>query len=85
MRPCLKNKQRNEQINKKSNRKSKEKKNTQLGTGQYKYTNRKREPIPPHQKNKVESPTTTAITNPKEIENTFKDTEIPEKQKEFII
>ena len=45
----------------------------------------KREPIPPHQKNKVESPTTTAITNPKEIENTFKDTEIPEKQKEFII
>jgi hypothetical protein len=41
----------------------------------------KREPIPPHQKNKVESPTTTAITNPKEIENTFKDTEIPEKQK----
>ena len=78
MRPCLKNKQRNEQINKKSNRKSKEKKNTQLGTGQYKYTNRKREPIPPHQK-------TTAKTNPKEIQNTFKDTEIPEKQKEFII
>ena len=44
----------------------------------------KREPIPPHQKNKVESSTTTAKKNPKEIQNTFKDTEIPEKQKERI-